>query len=321
MEIAVIVAAAFLLDCLFGDPSWIPHPIRLIGLMISGMERVTRKLFPKSAKGEYAAGLVMCIITAGVSFAVPLMLIWWLSSIDVRIGWALQLFWCWQIFAARSLSREGKRVGGYIKSGDLDNSRKYLSWIVGRDTQELTFPQITKAVVETVAENASDGVIAPMIFMAIGGAPAGFLYKAVNTMDSMVGYKNDKYINFGRFAAKTDDVFNFIPARLTGLAMAAGAAFTGLDAKGSLRIFKRDRMKHASPNSGNPEAACAGALGVQLGGDACYFGKLYHKNTLGDDLRPIEAEDIDRACRLMYAASVLMLAAVTAVRLALVAIC
>ena len=206
----------------------------------------------------------------------------------------------------------------YIKAGDLQNSRKYLSWIVGRDTESLDFKQITKAVVETVAENASDGVIAPMIFMLLGGAPFGFLYKGVNTLDSMVGYKNDKYLYFVKFSAIIDDILNFIPARITGMAMVLGAFLVGLDGKNAWRIFLRDRHNHASPNSANPESACAGALNIQLAGDAFYFGKLYKKKTIGDDNRAVSAEDIVKATNLMYVASLLSLIVFEGIRLILV---
>ena len=207
------------------------------------------------------------------------------------------------------------RVYRYVEAGDIENSRKYLSWIVGRDTKELSFEKIDKAVVETVAENTSDGVVAPLIFMAVGGAPLAFLYKGVNTLDSMVGYKNDRYLYFGRASAKLDDLLNFIPARLTGLAMCLGAFFTGLDWRTAFRIYRRDRKNHSSPNSAHPESACAGALNIQLGGDAYYFGKLYRKKTIGDDTRPVNSGDIKLAIRLMYAASVICLVLALAARI------
>lgn len=205
-----------------------------------------------------------------------------------------------------------------IEAGDLAESRKRLSMIVGRDTENLDFEGITKAVVETVAENTSDGVIGPMLFMLIGGAPLAFVYKAINTMDSMIGYKNDKYLYFGRAAARLDDLVNLIPARITGLAMVAVSAPCGLDGKNAAKIFRRDRKNHSSPNSAHPESACAGALGVQLGGDACYFGKRYAKQTIGDALRPVEKEDIKRACRLMYASSALCLTVFEIIRIGII---
>lgn len=320
MEIVIILLAAFVLDCMLGDPHWLPHPICLIGNLISGSEKLLRRIFPKTERGERAAGVILWIIVVGLSFGVPFLLLKGLEAIHPWARYAVETLFCYQIFAAKSLKDESMRVYRHIKAEDLAGSRKYLSWIVGRDTEHLNYKQITKAVVETIAENTSDGVIAPMLFMAIGGAPLGFLYKGVNTLDSMVGYKNDKYLHFGRFSALADDVFNYIPARLTGLAMTAAAfvpglgssltgdGFTGFHGKDAWRIYLRDRHNHASPNSAHPESACAGALGIELAGDAYYFGKLYEKKTIGDPLREVTAEDIPRTTKLMYGASVLCLA-------------
>lgn len=318
MEIVIVVLAGFLMDCLFGDPQWLPHPIRFIGWLISAGEKLLRRIFPGSKGGEIAAGAVLALAVPVISFGVSWLLLQAAAMIHIWLKYALETLFCYQIFAAKSLKDESMRVYRHIKAEDIEGSRKYLSWIVGRDTGHLDFRQITKAVVETIAENTSDGVIAPMIFMLIGGAPLGFLYKGVNTLDSMVGYKNDKYINFGKVSAISDDVFNYIPARLTGLAMVLAAFFTGLDGKNAWKIYRRDRHNHASPNSAHPESACAGALRVQLAGDAYYFGKLYKKKTIGDDLRPIEAEDIPRTARLMYGAALLCLAVFEGIRLVLV---
>lgn len=318
MEIVLIIGAAFVLDLVLGDPRWLPHPICLIGNLISAGEKLLRSVFPKTASGERWAGTVLWFLVISISFAVPFFLLKGLALIQPWAAYLVQTLFCYQILAAKSLKTESMRVYKYIKAEDLENSRKYLSWIVGRDTENLSFKQITKAVVETIAENTSDGVIAPMLFMMIGGAPMGFLYKGVNTLDSMVGYKNDKYINFGRFSARADDVFNYIPARITAAAMIIGAFFTGLDGRNAWRIFLRDRHNHASPNSAHPESACAGALKVQLAGDAYYFGKLYKKKTIGDDNREIEAEDIPRTNRLMYAAAVICLILFSLIRSLLV---
>ena len=220
---------------------------------------------------------------------------------------------CWQCLAAKSLRDESMKVYKALETGDIEASRKAVSMIVGRDTAELDFDGVRKAAVETVAENASDGVAAPAIFMAIGGGGGGFIYKAVNTMDSMVGYKNEKYINFGKAAAKADDIFNFLPSRITAVLMIVSAALLGYDWKNAFRIFKRDRLKHASPNSAQTESVCAGALGVRLAGDAWYFGKLYKKDFLGDPYRKIENEDIIRANRLMYTAVFLLMVLISAV--------
>lgn len=318
MEIVIVVLVAFVLDLIFGDPHWLPHPIRFIGLLIDGCEKVFRWIFPKNKTGEIIGGVFLCIVVVMVSFIVPFYILKGLEYIHPIVKYAVETLFCYQIFATKSLKKESVRVYKHIKADDIEGSRKYLSWIVGRDTQDLSFTQIIKAVVETVAENASDGVIAPMIFMMIGGAPLGFFYKGVNTLDSMVGYKNDKYIYFGKFSAIFDDVINFIPARITALAMITAACITEFDGKNAWRMFKRDRHNHSSPNSANPESACAGALNIQLAGDAYYFGKLYKKKTIGDDNRPVEAEDIPKAAKLMYVASVLCLVAFEAIRVIMV---
>ncbi|SCK00758.1 cobalamin biosynthesis protein [uncultured Eubacterium sp.] len=320
MEVVIVVCAGFVLDLLFGDPHWLPHPIRLIGLMISGCEKVLRRIFPSSKGGEFIAGIFLNVIIVCTSFAIPYFLLKGLTWIHPWLRYTVETLFCYQIFAGKSLKQESMRVYKCVKEEDLLGSRKYLSWIVGRDTENLNFKQIIKAVVETIAENASDGVIAPMLFMLVGGAPLGFLYKGVNTLDSMVGYKNEKYQSFGKFSAIVDDVFNFIPARITGIAMIISSFFVGFDGKNAWKIFWRDRHNHASPNSGNPESACAGALNIQLAGDTYYFGKLYKKKTIGDDNRPVEAEDIPRTAKIMYAASVLCLVIFEGIRLILVVI-
>lgn len=315
MSIAFSIFTGFLLDCIFGDPRRLPHPICFIGNFISLMEKVLRRAFPKSEKGELAAGAVLAAAVPAAAFGVSFMILRLCEAVSPVLKFAVETFFCYQIFAAKSLKDESMRVYRYVEAGDIENSRKYLSWIVGRDTKELSFEKIDKAVVETVAENTSDGVVAPLIFMALGGAPLAFLYKGVNTLDSMVGYKNDRYLYFGRASAKFDDLLNFIPARLTGLAMCFGAFFTGLDWRTAFRIYRRDRKNHSSPNSAHPESACAGALNIQLGGDAYYFGRLYRKKTIGDDIRPVNSGDIKLAVRLMYAASVICLVLALAARI------
>lgn len=308
----------FCLDLVFGDPYFLPHPIRFIGLLISSLEKLLRNIFPKTDKGELAAGAVLAVLTCVVVLAVSSGILWLAGLVNIWLKRIVQLLFCYQIFACKSLKVESMKVYEPIEAGDLAESRKRLSMIVGRDTENLDFEGITKAVVETVAENTSDGVIGPMLFMLIGGAPLAFVYKAINTMDSMIGYKNDKYLYFGRAAARLDDLVNLIPARITGLAMVAVSAPCGLDGKNAVKIFRRDRKNHSSPNSAHPESACAGALGVQLGGDACYFGKRYAKQTIGDALRPVEKEDIKRACRLMYASSALCLTVFEIIRIGII---
>lgn len=305
--------AGLLLDLLFGDPVWLYHPVRLIGNWISWAERQLRKV---CGSHLMAAGGVLWVTTALLAFLVPFALLFLAGNIHPVLRFVLETFWCFQILAARCLSAESRKVYGKLKEGDLPGARKAVSMIVGRDTENLTEEGVTKAAVETVAENTSDGVTAPLFYLLIGGAPLGFLYKAVNTMDSMLGYKNEKYLYFGRFPAKMDDVFNFIPSRVTALFMIVAAFLTGMDGKNAWKIWRRDRRKHASPNSAQTESACAGALSVRLAGDAVYFGKLHKKEYLGDPLRPIEPEDIRRAGRLMYVTAFLVLLVFGAVKLA-----
>ena len=297
--------AGFVLDFIFGDPSWLYHPVRIIGKGIELGERILRKLFRE--KHLVLAGAVLWVFIAGVSFLIPLGLLFLAQKLHPGVRFALETFWCFQILAGRSLCRESGKVYDRLQEDDLPGARRAVSMIVGRDTESLTGEGVTKAAVETVAENTSDGVTAPLIYMMIGGAPLGFLYKAVNTMDSMLGYKNDRYLYFGRIPAGMDDIFNYIPARITALAMIAAAYLTGLDGKNAWKIYRRDRKKHASPNAAQTESVCAGALRVQLAGDAVYFGKLYKKEFIGDRLRPIEPRDIKRAQRLMYVTALLLL--------------
>ena len=292
----------FCIDLLVGDPHSFPHPVVLIGKCISVLERVLRCVCPKTPAGERAAGAILWGAVVIVSTAVPALLLWLSGLLSPWLRLALESVMCWQILAVKSLRDETMKVYDALESGDLAASRHAVSMIVGRDTDRLDDAAVTRAAVETVAENTSDGVVAPLLFLAIGGAPLGFFYKAVNTMDSMLGYKNDKYMYFGRFAARLDDVVNFIPARISAYLMIAAAFIGGrqFDGKNAYRIFKRDRFNHASPNSAQTESVCAGALRVQLAGDAVYFGKLVKKKYIGDGLREIEYEDIKRANGLMY---------------------
>ena len=306
----------FLLDCIFGDPAWMYHPIRVIGKLISVLEKGLRKLLcsripaseqEKKNRREVLAGGILWILTVSLSFLVPAVLLFAAGQVHPAVRFLLETFWCYQIFAARCLVGESRKVYQKLKEDDLPGARRAVSMIVGRDTENLTAEGVTKAAVETVAENTSDGVTAPLLFLLIGGAPLGFLYKAVNTMDSMLGYKNEKYLYFGRIPAKMDDVFNYIPARLTAWFMVAAAFLTGMDGKNAWKIYLRDKRKHASPNSAQSEAVCAGALDVQLAGDAVYFGKVYKKDYIGDAIRKIEPEDILRAGKLMYMTTILMM--------------
>ena len=253
------------------------------------------------------------ILTAGITSGAAWILLYAAGCIHPYVKFALSVLMCYQLLATKSLKTETMKVYDALKEGDLEKARHAVSMIVGRDTQALNEEGVAKAAVETVAENSSDGVVAPLLFLAIGGPVLGFFYKAVNTLDSMVGYKNDKYLYFGRFSAKLDDVLNYIPARISGLLLVAASPLAGLSISGAWRIWLRDRRNHASPNSAQTEAAAAGALEVQLAGDAYYFGKLYKKPTIGAPIRPVEYEDIRRMNRLMYAGVLLALALVATV--------
>lgn len=301
----------FVLDLILGDPSWIRHPVCWIGDLISALEKRLRKIFPDTPGGLLTAGIVMVFMVCAVCYFLPFAILYILYKFVPVAAFLLETFWCYQLLAARSLKQESMKVYDRLVNGTLDEARYAVSMIVGRDTESLSDTGVTKAAVETVAENASDGVIAPMLFMAIGGAPLMFLYKGINTMDSMVGYKNDKYLYFGRCAAKLDDVANFIPSRLSGWLMVAASGLIGFNWKNAARIYRRDRRNHASPNSAQTEAAMAGALGVQLAGNAFYFGKLYEKPTIGDPDRTVEYEDIPRANRILYGTAVLGMAVFT----------
>ncbi len=299
------LALGFCLDLLLGDPHWAPHPVRLIGWLIAALEKALRQIFPDTKNGLLTAGVFLVILVLGLSAGCTVLLLWLCTLVSPWLAFAVEVILSYQLLAARALRDESMKVCRCLEAGDLPGGRHAVSMIVGRDTDRLDETGVAKAAVETVAENASDGVIAPLIFLAIGGAPLGMLYKAANTMDSMVGYKNDRYLYFGRCAARLDDVLNFIPARLAGALMCLAAPFAGLDEKDAWRIFLRDRKNHKSPNSAHTEAAAAGALHVQLAGSNYYFGKLVEKPTIGDDLQPVEPADIRRVNRLMLAASAL----------------
>lgn len=302
------VMGGFVLDALFGDPAWLPHPVVYMGKAISRLEKFLRPRLPKTPQGELLGGAIVAFCLPVGTFLLTGLVCWGAARLHPLLGLAVQMFWCGQALAARGLVQESTNVYKELKKPDLPGARKAVSRIVGRDTAELTAEGVTKAAVETVAENASDGVIAPLLYMLIGGAPLALTYKAINTMDSMLGYKNEKYLYFGRVPAKLDDVANYIPSRLAGLLWVAAAALTGNSARGAWKIWRRDRRRHASPNSAQTESACAGALGVQLAGPAYYFGQYYPKLTIGDALRPIEPEDILRANQMMYVASSFALA-------------
>ena len=296
------VSIGFVLDAIFGDPDFKLHPIRLIGYLISFLEKVMRRIFTKN---ERLGGAVMAICVLIICGGVPFAILFFAYRLNYFFGIAIESVICYFMLAAKSLKQAGMSVYKPLKNGDVDGARKSVSMIVGRDTESLDDIGITKAAVETVAENTSDGVIAPLIYMAIGGGVLGCIYKAINTMDSMVGYKNDRYINFGRFAAKLDDIANYIPSRISAYLMIFASKIMGYNSRNAYRIFKRDSRNHASPNSAQTEAACAGALHLRLAGDASYFGKIVKKPFIGDDLRPVEAEDIVRVNVLLYRSAVI----------------
>lgn len=304
MTLASIIAG-FILDLIFGDPHWLPHPICLIGNLIGFLDKNLRRLFGFSNTGLFIGGVVLVVIVLGLTFAVPFAILYLAFEFNFWLGWALQTVMFYQIFATKSLRDESMKVYTALKAGDLADARVKLSWIVGRDTQNLTADEVAKGAVETVAENTSDGIIAPMLYMFLGGAPLAFLYKGINTMDSMVGYKNDKYLYFGRCAAKLDDLANLVPARISGFLMMGAAYILNLDAKRAWNTFWRDRYNHLSPNSAMTESVAAGALNIQLGGGHFYFGKWVPKDTIGDNIRQVRADDIAAANNLLYMTSVL----------------
>ena len=290
----------FCIDLLIGDPHGLPHPVAAIGHLISLLERLFRRLFPKTPGGERAAGACIWILTALIAAALPALLLWGCARVSVWLRLAVESVMCGQILAAKSLRDESMKVYAALKHGSLDEARQAVSMIVGRDVARLDARGVMRAAVETVAENTSDGVIAPMFYMALAGPAGAYFYKAVNTMDSMIGYRNERYQYFGTAAAKLDDILNYIPARISAYLMILAAFFARYDAKEAFRVYRRDKRNHASPNSAHTEAVCAGALHIQLAGDAYYFGKLHKKPTIGNADRPIEAKDICRANHSLY---------------------
>lgn len=303
---SIAFLAGFLLDLCLGDPHWLYHPIRLVGAWIAWLEKKLHKEeTPRNEKKERIQGTYLVLAVLLVTGLCVVGILTFAYLLHPAVGVIVESVMTYQILATKCLKVESMRVYTCLKKGDLPAARQAVSMIVGRDTANLDETGVAKAAIETVAENTSDGVIAPMLYTALFGPILGFLYKAVNTMDSMVGYKNDKYLFFGRTAAKLDDVVNYIPARISAWLLILAASFPGREFSGreAYRIFRRDRYQHASPNSAQTEAACAGALGIQLAGDAFYFGKKVEKPYIGDAMRPVEAEDIRRVNCLMYRAA------------------
>ncbi len=309
----ISVAAGFLLDIIIGDPYKLPHPIRWIGSFISFQERAVRRIF--KGKALILGGALITLLTVCASAGIAFALLYAAYSINIFLGIAAESIVCFYMLALKSLKKESMAVYKALNKEDIEEARCAVSKIVGRDTQSLDRKGIIKAAVETIAENTSDGVTAPLFYMLIFGGVGGVVYKAINTLDSMLGYKDEKYIYIGRIPARLDDIVNFIPSRLTALIMIAAAFITGCNGRNAARIFLRDRNNHKSPNSAQTEAVCAGALGVKLGGDAYYFGKLCHKPEIGDDINEISPEDIPRANRLSYTSAFLTITIGVCIRL------
>lgn len=311
MQRILIIALGGILDALLGDPVVAWHPIRVIGNTISGLERCLRNLFPKFPMVEKVAGILLWLMVASFWFFTPLLLLMLCKRIHSGVYFTVQAVLCFFLLARKSLCTESERVHDALLQDDLPLARQKLSYIVGRDTANLDMQGVMRATVETVAENTSDGVIAPLFFLFLGGVPLAMCYKAVNTMDSMVGYRNEKYLHFGWFAARMDDAWNFIPARISAVLMVIAAGLLQYDAAGAFRIWRRDRYQHKSPNAAQTEAVCAGALGIRLAGDAYYFGKRHKKPYIGDAVREIEIGDIRRAQRLLNMTTILFFGIMT----------
>lgn len=299
---AAAFLGGFLLDLILGDPYFLPHPIRLIGKLITAAEKRLRKKSPELHSKELYQGVKLVFFVLVIVIGVSGFLLWLAYRIHPCLGGTLECLMTYQLLALKCLKTESMKVYHYLRENNLSAAREAVSMIVGRDTDCLDEGGVIRAAIETVAENTSDGVIAPMLYLALGGPVLGFIYKAINTMDSMVGYKNENYLYFGRAAAKLDDMVNFIPARISACLMMIASFFSGSDfsVRNAVHIYRRDRRKHASPNSAQTESVCAGALGIRLAGDASYFGKTVKKPYIGEELRRVEYEDIRRANRLMY---------------------
>lgn len=302
----------YILDLIVGDPQGAPHPIRLIGKLIKSLEKLLTSNIKR--ENETKAGALLWLTVVFSCYMIPFLILHIAGKVSPILYIAAESVMCYYILAVKSLKDESMKVYHSLKNNSIEEARHNLSFIVGRDVEGLNSSQIIRAAVETVAENTADGVIAPMLYMMIGGAPLGFFYKGINTLDSMVGYKNEKYINIGRFSAIADDVFNFVPSRIAALLMITASAILKMDCKNAYEIFKRDRYKHKSPNSAQTESVCAGALNIMLGGNSYYGKTLVEKPTIGDNNRDTEIEDIRRANKLMYATSLICLILGTSIK-------
>jgi adenosylcobinamide-phosphate synthase len=304
----ISICIALVVDFILGDPYWFPHPVRFIGKYISLFQNLIKKMNLKDMALK-VAGIVLTITTVCLCFGVTYFLLKVSKSISIYLYIIVNIFIMWTTIAAKCLASEGLKIYKILKQGNIAKARKQLSYIVGRDTENLNEKQIAKAVIETISENCSDGIIAPLFYMFIGGAPLAMAYKAVNTLDSMVGYKEGMFLNFGWASAKFDDIVNFIPARITGIMMVIAAFVLRYDYKNSAIVFMKDRKKHSSPNSAHPEAAVAGALGIELGGTNYYFGKPVKKPTIGFNKNDLQVEYIKDSIKLMYGSYILSAAA------------
>lgn len=303
----ILLPTAFLLDLLFGDPAWFPHPVRLIGRLADRLERLCRRL----TTNLYMAGLLTVVLVLAVTGGLTWGLLYGSAAVNPWLGLLAGLYILYASLAARDLARHSMQVLRPLCANDLALARQQLAMIVGRDTEALDAQGVCRACVESVAENIVDGVTAPLFWAAIFGPLGAMVYKAVNTMDSMFGYKNEQYLKFGLVAARLDDLANFIPARLTAMLVVAVAFLLGYNGRQAWRIWHRDHNCHASPNSGHTEAAVAGALGLQLGGSSSYFGRIVNKPTMGDPGDACQPGHIGSAVRIMYGTVILAVACLT----------
>ena len=306
LTLVIKIWIAYVLDLIFGDPQNIIHPVQVIGKMINiGEKSLLRKKHESDRKYKFFAGMILNIAVISLTYGITYLIR--RTSENSIILTVAEIYLMYTIFSINSLAREGNRVYNILKEGNIERARKDLSYLVSRDTETMDEKMIIRSTMETISENTVDGIVAPMMYMFLGGLPLSMTYKAINTLDSMVGYKNEKYMDFGKFSAKLDDVANFIPARITGILIVIASMILGYDYKNSLKIFIRDRKNHSSPNSGHAEAGVAGALGVQFGGKVSYFGKEVDKPVIGDKTKDFELEDIKKNIKIMYATSFLSL--------------
>ena len=306
LTLVIKIWIAYVLDLIFGDPQNIIHPVQIIGKMINiGEKSLLGKKYKSDRKYKFFAGMILNITVISLTYGITYLIR--RTSENSIILTVAEIYLMYTVFSINSLAREGNRVYNILKEGNIERARKDLSYLVSRDTETMDEKMIIRSTMETISENTVDGIVAPMLYMFLGGLPLSMTYKAINTFDSMVGYKNEKYMDFGKFSAKLDDVANFIPARITGILIVIASMILGYDYKNSLKIFIRDRKNHSSPNSGHAEAGVAGALGVQFGGKVSYFGKEVDKPVIGDKIKDFELEDIKKNIKIMYVASFLSL--------------